>query len=268
MSGGQRPERRVLLAEDNAVNQLVAARLLQKRGFVVDVAANGRIALELHERTPYVAIFMDCQMPELDGYAATREIRRREGDAHHTPIIAMTASTLDGDAERCLAAGMDYYSSKPVNPDDLDEVIAQALGSSRADGGTATSAAPTPSGRPPRGEILFDHRLLDDVCQGDERVRNGLTKTFLDQARTDIADLAHAITAGDSAAVAVAAHRLMGGAASVGALRIAAISDELCDAAHAGKLPETNALQLQLVRALDLTQTALGLAYLTTAPPR
>jgi two-component system sensor histidine kinase/response regulator len=119
---------RVLVAEDNPVNQLVAVRLLEGRGYGVDVANNGREALEMHERTPYDAIFMDCQMPELDGYDTTREIRRLEGDHRHTPIIAMTASTMPGDTERCLAAGMDYYSGKPIRAAGLDYVLALALG--------------------------------------------------------------------------------------------------------------------------------------------
>jgi two-component system sensor histidine kinase/response regulator len=120
---------RLLVAEDNVVNQLVAVRLLEKRGYRVDVAADGREAVEMHERTHYDAIFMDCQMPELDGYEATRAIRRREGDQRHTPIIAMTASTMPGDTDRCLAAGMDYYSGKPISQAGLDYVLAQALGS-------------------------------------------------------------------------------------------------------------------------------------------
>jgi PAS domain S-box-containing protein len=121
--------RRILVAEDNAVNQLVAVRLLEQRGYVVDVAANGREALEMHARTPYDAIFMDCQMPELDGYETTGEIRRREdGGERRTPIIAMTASTMPGDNERCLAAGMDYYSGKPISTASLDRVLAQAFG--------------------------------------------------------------------------------------------------------------------------------------------
>jgi two-component system sensor histidine kinase/response regulator len=122
------PARRVLVAEDNPVNQLVAVRLLELRGYNVDVAANGHEALRMHEQSPYDAIFMDCQMPELDGYDTTREIRNREGPEHHTPIIAMTASTMPGDKERCVTAGMDYYSGKPINPAGLDYVLAQALG--------------------------------------------------------------------------------------------------------------------------------------------
>ena len=125
--------RRALVAEDNSVNQLVAVRLLEQRGFEVAIAADGREALEMHEQSPYDVIFMDCQMPELDGYDTTREIRRREGSERHTPIIAMTASTLPGDVERCLAAGMDYYTGKPVNPARLDAAIAQSLGKASAD---------------------------------------------------------------------------------------------------------------------------------------
>jgi CheY-like chemotaxis protein len=121
--------RLVLVVEDNPVNQLVAARMLQKRGLEVEVAVNGRRALEMHQRSTYDAIFMDCQMPELDGYETTREIRRREGSGRHTPIIAMTASTMPGDHERCLAAGMDFYTGKPISPAGLDYAIARSLAS-------------------------------------------------------------------------------------------------------------------------------------------
>jgi len=118
---------RVLIAEDNAVNQLVAVRLLEQRGFVVDVAVDGREALALHAHHVYDAIFMDCQMPEISGYEATREIRRREGEKRHTPIIAMTASTLPDDRRRCIEAGMDDYIGKPVRPGGLDHIIARAV---------------------------------------------------------------------------------------------------------------------------------------------
>ena len=117
---------RVLVAEDNPVNQLVTIRLLELRGFKVDVANNGLEAVEMHAEKPYDAIFMDCQMPELDGYEATREIRRGEDD-RHTPIIAMTASTLPGDSQRSIAAGMDFHMGKPIRPAGLDYIINQAL---------------------------------------------------------------------------------------------------------------------------------------------
>jgi PAS domain S-box-containing protein len=127
-AGKRGRSRRVLVAEDNEINQLVARRLLERSGFAVDLAANGREALDRHGERVYDAIFMDCQMPELDGYQATREIRRREGSRRHTPIIAMTASTLPGGNERCIAAGMDHFTGKPIRPDELRAVIGQALG--------------------------------------------------------------------------------------------------------------------------------------------
>ncbi|MEA2299628.1 MAG: hypothetical protein QOE44_163, partial [Solirubrobacteraceae bacterium] len=129
-TAGRRTEVRdrvALLAEDNAVNQLVATRMLEQRGFRVDLAANGREAVRMVEAGDYDVIFMDCQMPELDGYAATREIRRAETDGAHTQIIAMTAHALKGDRDRCLAAGMDDYLGKPLRSVDLETAIARAL---------------------------------------------------------------------------------------------------------------------------------------------
>jgi PAS domain S-box-containing protein len=125
LTSGSAP--RVLVVEDNEINQLVAVRMLERRGFTVDVAANGLQALDMHATTAYHAIFMDCQMPELDGYDTTRAIRRREGDGPRTPIVAMTASTLPGDNERCLAAGMDYYTGKPIRPASLDRILTQTI---------------------------------------------------------------------------------------------------------------------------------------------
>ncbi len=117
----------VLLAEDNEINRIVAVRMLEKHGFRVDVAVNGRMVLEMCRRRRYKAVFMDCHMPELDGYEATLEIRRREAPGQHLPIIAMTANTMKGDRELCLAAGMDDHLGKPVDVDALDHAIARSM---------------------------------------------------------------------------------------------------------------------------------------------
>jgi CheY-like chemotaxis protein len=114
---------RLLVAEDNPVNQRLALKLLEKLGYEVELAANGREAVEKALRGGWDAILMDCQMPEVDGYEATGVIRSREPADVHVPIIAMTANAMKGDRERCLDAGMDDYLSKPVNRGELEAVL-------------------------------------------------------------------------------------------------------------------------------------------------
>jgi signal transduction histidine kinase/CheY-like chemotaxis protein len=113
----------VLVVEDNMINQKMAVRMLEKMGCRVDVATNGLEAVKRAALLKYDLIFMDCQMPEMDGYEATAEIRRREEDSRHTPIIAMTAHTMQGDREKCLQAGMDDYIPKPIKKELLSEVF-------------------------------------------------------------------------------------------------------------------------------------------------
>ena len=125
---------KLLVAEDNEINQIVASRMLQKLGYDVTIARHGREAVELHASGRYAAILMDCQMPELDGYAATREIRAREAGGRRMPIIAMTAHTMQGDRDKCIAAGMDDYLGKPLRAESLRSTVASALAASDQSG--------------------------------------------------------------------------------------------------------------------------------------
>jgi two-component system, sensor histidine kinase and response regulator len=125
---------RVLVAEDNSVNQMVAVRLLERLGCRVDVAGNGAEAVQMATRLPYGLVFMDCHMPEMDGFEAALEIRRRESelDLKPTPIVALTASVLQEDRDRCVSVGMDEVIGKPVQPAELAEVLRRFV--SRSDG--------------------------------------------------------------------------------------------------------------------------------------
>jgi len=160
---------RVLLVEDNIVNQKVASRILQKLNCKVDVAANGIEAVEMVQAFPYEAVFMDCQMPEMDGYEATMAIREWEeqngsteaADASRIPIIAMTANAMKGDREKCLQAGMDDYISKPVNAGKLNDLLATWIGSEEQDQASSRQSITVVNGKEDKDEINKDSETHD-----------------------------------------------------------------------------------------------------------
>ena len=137
---------KILLAEDNAVNQTLALRLLEKRGYAVSIAGDGQAALSALEKEPFDVVLMDIQMPNMDGFQATAAIREAEkSTGGHIPIIAMTAHALKGDEERCIAAGMDAYISKPIRTTELYAAIEKFTDASNAPADLATGEIPVPS---------------------------------------------------------------------------------------------------------------------------
>lgn len=140
---------RVLVAEDNPFNQKVVILTLGKLGIRPDVAANGREAIETFATTPYDLIFMDCQMPELDGYAASREIRSRERNGRRVTIVAMTAEAMAGSRELCIEAGMDDYIAKPVKRDEIFDALRRWLGQTGTKGGQTVGEVLNPASSSP-----------------------------------------------------------------------------------------------------------------------
>ena len=194
---------RVLVVEDNAVNQRVAVRMLEKQGCRVDVAANGVEALEMLKALPYDLILMDCQMPEMDGFEATAEIRRREKlSGHHVPIIAITANAMQGDRERCLEAGMDSYIAKPIQLEELRK----ALQRHRANPPAVDEAA---GGKEPASKVIDWAALLARVG-GDMEPLAELVRLFLDTYPRTLSEVREAVARADPEAVERAAHSLKG----------------------------------------------------------
>ena len=196
---------RVLVAEDNVVNQIVAARMLEKLGCRVDVAANGKEAVELLEQVPYDLVFMDCQMPEMDGYEATAEIRRREKESgFHVAIIAMTAHTMPGDREHCLEVGMDGYVSKPIRSKDLVEAIKTHAPTAAKDGGRERA----PAQKQP--ERILDKEALLARVDGDTELLQELLALFLADCPRKLAEIRQAVANHDAKTIERAAHALKG----------------------------------------------------------
>jgi two-component system sensor histidine kinase/response regulator len=200
---------RILIAEDNSVNQAVALGMLQKEGHTLTLAANGREAVRLYQLERPDLILMDVQMPELDGIEATREIRAaEEGSGHHTPIIAMTAYAMSGDSERCLLAGMDAYLSKPLSKELLLETI-ESIGK---DGHEAMALATITN--PP-----FSREILLDNLDGDTELLDRVTSLFKENTPAYLAQMRQAIAQRDGLALEKSAHTLLSSLGLFGAHR-------------------------------------------------
>ena len=219
--------RRLLLAEDNRVNQQVARGMLLQLGHTVELAEDGRAALTRMEREAFDLVLMDVQMPELDGMEATRRFRALEaerGDEGRLPIVALTAHALSGDRERCLEAGMDDYLAKPLQFEALKEMLARHLGPMEV--GAAV-------------EGLLDAEAVESLRQGLAAIPGGVAQVvaaYLEDGERALAELRGAIEAGDAERLYRAAHGLKSQSATVGALALSELSRELEDTGRAGGL--------------------------------
>ena len=233
---------RILVAEDNIVNQRVALRQLQRLGYAADGVANGFEVLDALERIPYDVVLMDCQMPEMDGYEATTEIRRRDGDLRHTTIIAMTANALDGDRERCLAAGMDDYISKPVRQETLSAVIGRWLVDRSASCQLADSSEPTPDA----SAIVIDTNVIAELrglqSSTNPEFLNHLIGLFIEETPHRLAAIRTALANANPEALAHEAHALKGSSAHLGATRMHALCEILEEQGCAGSITGAQAL--------------------------
>jgi signal transduction histidine kinase/DNA-binding response OmpR family regulator len=203
---------RVLVAEDNPVNQMVAGMMLTRLGYQVDLVADGREAVSALERGDYTAVLMDCQMPQMNGYEASVEIRRREGPNRHVPIVALTASAIKGDEERCREAGMDAYLTKPVTVDTLRVVLGTLV-----------------AGGPGDGDVL-DRATLDTLrgLGGDTTsLLEELADMVIEGVPPGVAAIKDAVARQDLPSVAWLAHRLKGSCAAVGATRMSDLAGQI-----------------------------------------
>jgi len=218
---------RVLLAEDHVVNQKLASRLLQGMGARVQIAQDGLEALRALREADFDVVLMDCQMPQMDGYEATRQLRDPAGGVRNPgiPVIALTAHALAADREKCLAAGMNDYLTKPINPALLLKALATLAFRPAGHEPRPPSEAPL---RPPQAVILFEEASLLARTGGDAKFARELVQLFVESAADTLARLNEAIRrAGNGEAVRRLAHSLKGAAATTSARAIASAAAEL-----------------------------------------
>ena len=220
---------RVLLAEDNLVNQRLGAALLEQRGHQVVVVPNGKEAVAAYESQPFDVILMDAQMPEMDGFEATAAIREREAPGAHMLIVALTAHAMKGDRERCLEAGMDDYLSKPLEVAKLTEVLNEAAMS-----------------QPP----VLDREAAMEQVDGSAALLGKIAALYAGIAPGMMADIRGAVRAGDARALEHASHALKGCIANLGAKRSRALALRLEEIGRSGDLGDAEAVLSRLEREI------------------
>ena len=254
---GEAPHRtRILLVEDNPVNLMVAQRLLQVLGADCDTAGNGQVALDKLDAAPYDLVLMDCQMPVLDGYAATRRWRELEQERkaeHRLPIVAMTANAMAGDRQKCLDAGMDDYLPKPVTRGDLERCIGRWRGADLA----VPETLPPPEQIAARLPPVINAGVLDELREVLGSEVDKIIAIYLEDSPRLIAQLERAAVSNDPIALRVAAHTLKSSSANVGATTLAAAARDLEEGARDGTLAKPETLVARIVTEFAQVRSAL-----------
>jgi signal transduction histidine kinase len=241
---------RLLLVEDSWINQQVALGMLEQLGYEADLAANGREALEAIERGAYAAVLLDCQMPEMDGFQMATELRRREAQSGRPalPVIAMTASAMPADRERCLATGMNDHLAKPVRIAELSAKLERWVATS-----SAAEQVPT--------EVVLDPAALAEVARlqrpGRPDLVNSIVTRFRDEAPRRVEALREAIDRGDAAAVRDYAHSLKGDSRRIGGTEVGRLCAEIELLGRSGTLANAAELLARLSAAVERLCTAL-----------
>jgi CheY-like chemotaxis protein len=204
------------MVEDNPVNQRVAQMQLAKLGYAADIVAGGEEALQSLSEHTYDLIFMDCQMPGMDGFEATAEVRKREGGEHRVPIVAMTANALEGDRKKCLAAGMDDYLSKPVDLKKLTDILL-------------------------RWDVTLDAsviRSLRDLAGEETKLVRDVIEQFLKDSPKRVETIFRAAKEENARELEKAAHALKGASGNIGAKALWAVCEKIEDLARSNELKE------------------------------
>ncbi|AVP95899.1 hybrid sensor histidine kinase/response regulator [Ahniella affigens] len=250
----------VLLVEDNPVNRQVAQRLLTLIGVSFEVAENGKIAVEKAVAGRFDCVLMDCQMPVMDGYTSTRTMRKLEieGQVQKRPIVAMTANAMVGDREKCLAAGMDDYMSKPLNRNLIEQMLrkwlppgaqSRVMESQPAAQSAARASAPSRSAAPqstPANESAIDNRLVSDLMEIMGAEFAELVRVYLEDTPKALSQLERAAQTNDVESLIAPAHSLKSTSANLGALRLSEMAKRLEHGARMGELGEPSLLVAQI----------------------
>jgi two-component system, sensor histidine kinase and response regulator len=233
-----RARTRILLVEDNLVNQQVAMRMLERMGYKAHAVENGRQALDTLAQRDYEIVLMDCQMPEMDGYSAAHELRRREGSSRHTTIIGVTAHALPGDREECLKAGMDDYLAKPVTPQDMVETIDRWViainhleGNGSANGNHSVDTGVQADGVTDSDKPTIDETVLAQLREFERPDESDfvskLIGMFLSDLSMRLVEIHAALATADAHRLNRAAHALKGASGELGAARLRALCSRL-----------------------------------------